>query len=123
MRTPPNASLGDFVREARVARGDSLREIARQLKVSPSYLSDIENDRRVPSETVLRDMARLLSLDFDLLMARAGRLEKQTERLLKRAPAAAVLFRRLSDSITPDESAAKLLTQLEQLEKKGARNR
>lgn len=113
MRIPNNASLGEILRDARVEDGRSLREVAKHLKISPSYLSDIENDRRVPAEAILRGLAVALSLEFDQLMALAGRLENQTQRLLKRAPAAAVLFRKLSNLESPDHATARLLEEFE----------
>lgn len=109
MRVSPHPSLGEFIRIARVAHAYSLRDVAKHLKISPSYLSDIENDRRVPAEPVLRGLADRLILDFDILMSLAGRLDSQTQRLLRRAPAAAVLFRKLSNLDSPDEATAKLL--------------
>ena len=66
-------SLGNAIREGRVAKDMTLRELARELRISPSYLSDIENDRRVPAEDILRRIAELLNLSFDDLMALAGR--------------------------------------------------
>ena len=41
-------TLGEVIRDARIAKdGMKLRELARLLEVTPSYVSDIENDRRV----------------------------------------------------------------------------
>ena len=76
-------SVGDIINNARVRRRWGLRALARELGIVPSYLSDIENDRRVPSETVLRGMARVLELDFDRLMQEAGRLGEGTEQYLR----------------------------------------
>jgi transcriptional regulator with XRE-family HTH domain len=45
-------TLGQVIRDARVAAGTTLREFARTLDITPSYQSDIENDRRIPSEDV-----------------------------------------------------------------------
>jgi ribosome-binding protein aMBF1 (putative translation factor) len=49
-----NHTLGDIVREARLAKEQSLRQVSKLLEITPSYMSDIENDRRVPSEEVLQ---------------------------------------------------------------------
>ena len=89
-------SLGDVLREARIEKDIGLREIARQLEKSPSYISDIENDRRVPSEDVLAALAQILELDFEHLMAIAGRLGADTRRLVERSPEAVSLFRKIS---------------------------
>jgi transcriptional regulator with XRE-family HTH domain len=91
-----NKPLGDTLREARVRMGLSLREVAKRVDKSPSYLSDIENNRRVPSEEVLRSVADLLHLKFDDLMARAGRFGEDALRYLMRTPAAGILMRKLS---------------------------
>src|SRR5256885_785627 len=92
-RTP---TLGDVIREARVAKAIGLRELARRVDKTPSYLSDIENDRRVPAEGVLEAIAHQLELDLDDLMARGGRIGEVAERYISRTPAAGVLMRKLS---------------------------
>jgi len=93
--TDPDRSLGERVREARVAQGLTLRELARRIKRAPSYVNDIEYNRRVPSEAVLREICDVLALDFDVMLSSAGRLGEEAERYLKREPAAGVLFRRV----------------------------
>ncbi len=106
-------SLGDVIRDARVAREFTLRTLADRIGKTPSYLSDIENARRVPAEDVLRALADVLGLDFDDLMARAGRLGDQAERYLKRTPAAGVLFRRLSEANATPQQIEELLRKLD----------
>jgi transcriptional regulator with XRE-family HTH domain len=112
-------TVGDQVRDARVRAGLSLRELAKQLDgATPSYLSDIENDRRVPSEKVLSSLAQILHLDFDELMAAAGRIGDDTDRYLRRQPTAGVLMRRLSKhNLGPDELES-LLKQADRLGQK-----
>ena len=112
-------SVGDIVNEARVRKRLGLRALARELNIAPSYLSDIENDRRVPSESVLRDMARVLELDFDQLMQEAGRLGKGAEQFLRENELAGRLFRRMAQSQLDQEALEKLMSSLEELEKQG----
>jgi len=111
-------TLGEMIRDTRVAKGPSLRELARQLNITPSYLSDIENDRRVPAEEVLLAIANLLGLDFDTLMSIAGRFGDKAERYMKRHPTAGTLFRRISEQNLPEKELQKLLRKVEGLEKK-----
>jgi transcriptional regulator with XRE-family HTH domain len=108
-------SLGQQVRDARVAAGLSLRALARQLDVAPSYVNDIENDRRVPSEAVLRRMASELGLDADLLLAAAGRVGEGAREYIREQPAAGMLFRRLSDARMDEQGLKKLLEEAEKM--------
>ena len=107
--------LGQQVRDARVAAGLSLRALARQLEVAPSYVNDIENDRRVPSEAVLRRMASELGLDADLLLAAAGRVGEGAREYIREQPAAGMLFRRLSDARMDEQGLKKLLEEAEKM--------
>ena len=93
----PRTTLGGRIRERRVELGLSLRELARRRDITPSYLSDIENDRRVPAEEVLRAIGKELDLAFDELTGLAGRIDQQTEEYLRRQPTAATLFRRMRE--------------------------
>lgn len=108
-------TLGDRVRAARVAAGWSLRDLAKRLGKTPSYLSDIENDRRVPSEETLLGLSQLLGLDFDDLMAAAGRFGEDTDRYLRRQPTAGVLMRRLSQQNLDKEALETLLKHAERI--------
>jgi transcriptional regulator with XRE-family HTH domain len=108
-------TLGDQIRVGRARRKMTLRELAAATDNSPSYLSDIENDRRVPSEPVLRAIADTLGLDFDDLMASAGRFGENADRYLKRNPQAGVLFRRLSERNVAPEVIKRLMSEVPEL--------
>jgi transcriptional regulator with XRE-family HTH domain len=110
-------TLGELIREARTPKG-SLREFAKKLEITPSYLSDIENDRRVPAEDVLRRMANLLDLAFDDLMAKGGRFGEDADRYMRRHPMVGVLFRLLSEANLADQDLVKLLKKAEELARK-----
>lgn len=102
-------TIGDVIRGARTKLGFSLRDVTGQLDITPSYLCDIENNRRVPSEDVLRQIADLLKLDYDDLMARAGRFGADAIRYMQRTPSAGVLLRRLAQAKAPRETVEKLI--------------
>ena len=106
-------TLGTIIRDARVRTGRSLREFAKQLSITPSYQSDIENDRRVPAEEVLKRTADLLCLKFEELMALGGRLGDDVERYLRRQPAAGTLFRKLTETNTPETMLREMIEALE----------
>jgi transcriptional regulator with XRE-family HTH domain len=109
-------SLGDRIREARTAKKLTLRKFAALLDKSPSYVSDIENDRRIPSESVLREACDIVSLDFDQMMGLAGRFGDGTERRLRKTPSLGTLLRKLAD-LPPDEMEAVIGSTLQRLEK------
>jgi transcriptional regulator with XRE-family HTH domain len=113
-----NQTLGEIIREARLAKDQSLREVSKLLSITPSYMSDIENDRRVPSEDVLRSITTLLGLDFDHLMALAGRFGENADRYMKKQPTAGVLFRRISENNLQEEELRDLLRRADELGKK-----
>ena len=104
-----NRTIGDVIHDARAKLKLSLRDVTKKLDITPSYLSDIENNRRVPSEEVLGKLAKLLQLDYDDLMARAGRFGKDAVRYMMRTPAAGVLLRRLAEGKASGETVEKLL--------------
>jgi transcriptional regulator with XRE-family HTH domain len=111
-------TLGEVIRDQRVAKGFGLRELAKTLEITPSYLSDIENDRRVPSEDVLAKIAKKLDLNLDTLMALGGRFGDDAERYMKRHPTAGVLFRRITEGNLQEPELQKLLKEVEDLNKK-----
>jgi transcriptional regulator with XRE-family HTH domain len=113
-----NTTLGDVIRKARVATDQSLREFARAVGITPSYQSDIENDRRVPSEDVLKKIADLLGLNYEELMALAGRFGEDASRYLRRHPTAGALFRKLSETNAPEDVLRKMLREAEEFERK-----
>lgn len=115
VKSVTDRTLGEFLRDARVAADLSLRDLAKQLDVSPSYLSDIENDRRVPAEDVVRALAEHLTLDADTLLAMAGRFGEETERYMKKHPAAGILFRKISSKNLSNDALQKLLETADEL--------
>jgi transcriptional regulator with XRE-family HTH domain len=117
-----NKSLGEVIREARDKKDLSLRDLAKKLDKTPSYLSDIENDRRIPAEDMLQDLARLLDLDFDDLMARAGRLGEGAVRYMMKTPAAGMLFRKVSAHNLQEEQLKQLAAQVDEFVKKRRRS-
>lgn len=60
-------SLGSRLRRARLDADLSLRELARQLNVSASFVSQLENGKSQPSVATLYSLARLLGVSMDRL--------------------------------------------------------
>jgi transcriptional regulator with XRE-family HTH domain len=61
----PVDSLGSRLRASRQASGLSLRELARRLGVSPSFVSQIENGKSQPSVATLYSLSQVLGFSID----------------------------------------------------------
>lgn len=57
-------SLGDKIKELRLASGVSLRQFAGIIGITPAFMSDIELGRRFPSDDVLHKIATELKIPF-----------------------------------------------------------
>jgi transcriptional regulator with XRE-family HTH domain len=65
---PEYGSMGDRLRQARQARGLSLRGLAEVLGVSPSLISQVETGRAKPSVNTLYALANELGISLDVLL-------------------------------------------------------
>ncbi|MCW2832765.1 MAG: DNA-binding protein [Nocardioides sp.] len=65
-------SLGNFLKEQRLASRLSLRQLAEQVGVSNPYLSQIERRLRRPSAEVLNQIAKALRISAEQLYIQAG---------------------------------------------------
>ena len=70
-------TLGDYLKEQRLAARLSLRQLAEQAGVSNPYLSQIERGLRKPSAEVLQQIAKALRISAETLYVRAGILDPQ----------------------------------------------
>jgi transcriptional regulator with XRE-family HTH domain len=108
-------SLGQQIAAARKEKGKSLRALAEEVDLSPSYLNDIEHDRRVPAEKSILDLARVLSLDSDTLLAKAGRVGEDAEQYLRATPSAGVLLRKVSSASLSEEDLQRLIRNADKI--------
>jgi transcriptional regulator with XRE-family HTH domain/quercetin dioxygenase-like cupin family protein len=60
-------NLGERLKDVRLKAGLTLRELARQANVSPSFISQIENGKSQPSVATLYSFSRLLGVTVDEL--------------------------------------------------------
>ena len=98
--------FGEFVRDKRLERKIGLREMARMISVSPTYLSQIERDAfPPPAENKVKKIAEILELDADELLARAGRVSSDLTDIIKQRPRVMADFLRSTDGMTPDDLA------------------
>jgi transcriptional regulator with XRE-family HTH domain len=75
--------FGAYIRDQRVAKGMSLRELAKAAAVSPTFMSKVETENWKPKEEKLRKIAQVLAIDGDDLVARAGRVPSDLAEIIK----------------------------------------
>ena len=69
------ASIGDRIKERRLALGWTLDRLASEADVSKGFLSDLENDRRkTASGDFLNGLAQALGVSLDFLVSGGGNL-------------------------------------------------
>ena len=96
--------FGTFVRREREAREIGLREMAKMIDVSPTYLSKIERDEfPPPAEDKVRAIAKIIECDVDDLLARAGRVSSDISDIIKRRPVELADLLRTTKGLTSDD--------------------
>lgn len=85
---PTNADFGRALRAKREEKGLSLRALARELGVQPSYLSKAELGEVSLSEDCLDRAAEILGFDPDALFLHAGKLTSRMREIVSRHPQA-----------------------------------
>jgi len=101
MRTKP---LGPEIRRLRLEAGLTLRGLARQLDVSAAHLSDIEHDRRRPSDGLLRKIAKELrhvGATYEALDLLVTGIDSEIREWVSSTPGVRKLLRRVRELGTP----------------------
>jgi transcriptional regulator with XRE-family HTH domain len=98
--------FGAFVRRERETREIGLREMAKMIGVSPTYLSKVERDEfSPPAEDKVRAIAKILDCDADDLLARAGRVSSDISDIIKRHPVELAALLRTTKGLTAERIA------------------
>ena len=90
----------------------SLRKVAAEAGINPSYLSQIENGKQAPpgEETIVR-LAGILEEDPDVLLAMAGKVSSELQAIIAKRPQ---LFAQLLRSLKnePDHAILHLVREV-----------
>jgi transcriptional regulator with XRE-family HTH domain len=78
--------LGAALRVVRQQKSIGLREFARRLGISAAHLSNIETARLMPSEETLSLIVRMLALNGDEWLAKAGKIGADLPKIIMRHP-------------------------------------
>ena len=109
--------FGKYVRERRMRLLEqdpkySVRRVAQQISVEPSYLSKVERgETPPPSEAKIIRLAKVLDEDPDMLLALAGRVATDLQKVIQKRPKMfAELVRQLKKM--PDDSVRRLVREV-----------
>ena len=107
-------TFGERVRRSRQAKKITLRKFASLINVSPTYMSQIENNRfSPPTEEVICEIARALEEDKDELLSLANKIHSDLLPIINRFPREVAAFLRATQGF--DRSRWKsLIKQIEQ---------
>ena len=110
--------FGAFVRREREAKEIGLREMAKMIGVSPTYLSKVERDEFPPPvEDKVKAIAKIINCDADELMARAGRVSSDLSDIIKRRPIELAALRQTTKGLKA-EDIARLATDAQKAKNK-----
>lgn len=98
--------FGAFIRREREAKEIGLREMAKKIGVSPTYLSKVERvEFPPPTEDKVRKIAGVLGLDADELLALAGRVASDLTDIIRERPREMADFLRAAKGLTAEDMA------------------
>lgn len=96
-------TFGEQLRDRRLEKGFSLRKFAKAIEVSPTYLSQVEQDKvTVPTADRVRKIAETLEESVDEWMALADRLPDELPDIIHSSPVIPDILRAV-DGMTPDQ--------------------
>lgn len=112
-------TFGQVLREMRLAKKLSLRKFAELVGVSPTYLSQVEQDNVDPptAERVQR-IAEILGENADELISLAGRVPGDVPGIIHRQPTEMPKLLREASGLSPKQ-LQELMDQIRRIKKEG----
>ena len=106
MTTNGRENFGATVRRERERLEIGLRQFAKMIGVSPTYLSKVERDEfSPPAEDKVVAIAKIIGHDADELLALAGRVSSELTDIIRRHPREMASFLRAANGLTAEEMA------------------
>lgn len=110
--------FGAFIRREREGKEIGLREMAKMIGVSPTYISKVERDEfPPPAEDKVRAIANIIRCDVDALLALAGRVSSDVASIIKRKPVEMATLLRTANGMS-SEQIARLIRQAQKVKEK-----
>ena len=106
-------SFGLLIRETRIKKGFSQRDLAGKIGVAPSYLNDIEKEKRsAPKQIVIKKIAKLLKINIntlnDLAGISKGSVAPDIQYYIDRNPRVASLIRTIKENNLDEDQIEKI---------------
>lgn len=98
--------FGAFMRQKREEKEIGLREMAKIIGVSPTYVSKVERDEfPPPAEDKVRKIAEILDIDVDELLALAGKVSSDLSEIIREKPRELAALLRTTKGMTANDVA------------------
>ncbi len=92
-------TFGETIKELREEKGLNLRGFAKEMLLSPTFISRLERGEDVrPSEEKVKRMAKFLGADENELLALAGRVSTELQDIIRKHPKELAAFLRTVDN-------------------------
>ena len=112
-------TFGQALREARLAKGFTLRKFAEEVGLSPTYVSQVEQENvDPPTAERVKTMAELLGANSDEWILLAGRVPEDLPGIMQKQPTAMPELLREASGLTPQQ-LQDLLERVRKLNAKG----
>lgn len=97
-------TFGQVLRETRLAKGITLRKFAEDVGLSPTYVSQVEQENvDPPTAERVKTMAELLGANSDEWILLAGRVPEDLPGIMQKQPTAMPELLREASGLTKDE--------------------
>ena len=113
-----SGTFGSYIRKLRIKNGIGQRELAKKIEVAPSYLNDMEKDKRAaPKKQLIKKLSSILKADLELMYDLAGSSKKTVasdiEEYIKNNPEIISFIRTIKASKIGKEEIKKLENQID----------
>ena len=89
-----SSRFGAEIRRLRKSAKKGLRELAREIEISPTYLTLIEREGKIPSSRIVELLAKCLDGDVFRLFGLSGQVPQDVEDVVRRRPEMWALIRK-----------------------------
>jgi len=122
-KTTNTKTFGSYIRELRTNKEIGQRELAKKIGVAPSYLNDMEkNKRAAPKNSIIKKLSNILKADLNLMYDLAGDSKKSiaadVEEFIKENPSIISLIRSIKENNVSSEEINKLEKKMSKSETK-----